>query len=236
MADDSKINSEPENNSTFKESESEENLDTEKNDDKLSVQDEVEETENTISDSEIEEDIPQTESSFEDEIDLDKEINLDDIDALQEKIRQSMSIGMEEFEEEDDDEIDSSVLKKYIVYISKDFVPLIDELSTNELSAYINDAIQKKLDLEEEQRQKGNKKRIITHIIIAILTTLIMTPILLYGAHKSMIATFENYKYSQDNFEKLYKQKFQKDKVYMRSLKYNKIHSNSSNKKSNDKN
>ena len=34
--------------------------------------------------------------------------------------------------------------------------------------------------------------------------------------------TFENYKYSQENFEKLYKQRFEKDKAYMRSVQYNK--------------
>ena len=35
----------------------------------------------------------------------------------------------------------------------------------------------------------------------------------------------ENYKYSQENFEKLYKQRFEKDNAYMRSIQYNKKHS-----------
>ena len=36
------------------------------------------------------------------------------------------------------------------------------------------------------------------------------------------MATFDNYKYSQENFEKLYKERFSKDKAYMRSIQYNK--------------
>ena len=36
------------------------------------------------------------------------------------------------------------------------------------------------------------------------------------------MATFDNYKYSQENFEKLYKSRFEKDRAYMRSIQYNK--------------
>ena len=49
-----------------------------------------------------------------------------------------------------------------------------------------------------------------------------MMPIALLLVNKTIMATFENYKYSQENFEKLYKQRFEKDKAYMRSIEYNK--------------
>ena len=39
--------------------------------------------------------------------------------------------------------------------------------------------------------------------------------------NKAIMVTFENYKYSQTNFEKLYKQRFENDRAYMRSLQYN---------------
>lgn len=127
--------------------------------------------------------------------------------------------GWEELNDE------NSVVKKYIVYVSKDFVPLMDGLTTDERSAYINDAIQRKIDTEEEISSIEKKKRILTHIIITVLTFLIFAPIALFIVHKSIMVTFENYKYSQDNFEKLYKQRFEKDRAYMRSIEYNRLHS-----------
>ncbi len=117
---------------------------------------------------------------------------------------------------------DNDVVKKYIIYISKDFIPYIDSLSVDERSAYINDAIQIKLDLEDAKKQKQKKTRLTIHVIIMILTFCFLTPIALLGVHKAIMMTFENYKYSQDNFEKLYKQRFEKDKAYIRSVQYNK--------------
>ena len=146
-----------------------------------------------------------------------------DIEKLQQRIVNNMSSEFSNWEEEDSND-ENSVLKKYIVYISKDFVPYLDNLSTNEMSAYINDAIQKKIDIEEENKSNSRKKRVATHIITAIITVILATPFLLVAAYKSIMVTFENYKYSQENFEKLYAQKFKKDRIYLRSLKYNQLH------------
>ena len=55
-----------------------------------------------------------------------------------------------------------------------------------------------------------------------ILTICLSAPFVLMGVHKAIMLTFENYKYSQENFEKLYRQRFQKDRAYMRSIQYNK--------------
>ncbi len=115
----------------------------------------------------------------------------------------------------------NDVVKKYIIYVSKEFVPYIDKLSIDERSAYINDAIQQKIDSLDEQKQKKARKDVIIHFLIAVFAFLIMTPIGLYIANKAIMATFENYKYSQDNFEKLYKHRFEKDRAYIRSLQYN---------------
>ena len=54
-----------------------------------------------------------------------------------------------------------------------------------------------------------------------ILTFIIATPLFLFLVNKSIMMTFDNYKYSQDNFEKLYKQRFFNDRAYMRSVQYN---------------
>ncbi|MBQ4646035.1 MAG: hypothetical protein IJB79_01670 [Candidatus Gastranaerophilales bacterium] len=122
----------------------------------------------------------------------------------------------------DEFDLKNSAVKKYIFYVSKDFVQYIDNLTTDERSAYINDAIQKKIDLEDEQKQKDLKSKIRNHFLIMILTIILSAPFVLFVVHKAIIATFDNYKYSQESFEKLYKDRFLKDKAYIRSVQYNK--------------
>ena len=115
----------------------------------------------------------------------------------------------------------NDVVKKYIVYVSKDFVPYIDNLTTDERSAYINDAIQQKLDSQDEEKQKIVRRNALIHFILAVVVILAVTPLGLILANKAIMATFDNYKYSQENFEKLYKHRFEHDRAYMRSLQYN---------------
>lgn len=126
---------------------------------------------------------------------------------------------------------ENSAVKKYITYISKDFIELMDEMSADERSAYINDAIQKKLDLENEQLQLEKKKATITHIILVVVTLIISMPFMLIGVNKAIMHTFDNYKYSQDNFEKLYKHRFEKEKAQIRTLQHNMLNKDSKNKK-----
>lgn len=124
---------------------------------------------------------------------------------------------------------DNSVVKKYIIYISKDFVPLIDNMSVDKRSAYINDAIQNKIDLEDEKKQKNKKIKLISHMVLMVVVFIALLPWAILGANKAIMATFENYKYSQDNFEKLYKHHFEKTRIYNRSLQYNKERKDKSN-------
>jgi len=187
--------------------------------------------------SEINKQIEEQETFEEEENIQEPQIEEDETQSLELEPQDDLAATPEEFEEENKEQTeqtqeeptqweemndDNSVVKKYIVYVSKDFVPYIDNLNTDERSAYINDAIQRKIDAEDIEKQEENKKRIKTHFIIAILTFCIMTPLALLGVNKAIMLTFENYKYSQDNFEKLYKQRFEKDRVYMRSVQYNK--------------
>ena len=128
----------------------------------------------------------------------------------------------EEISEWEEFDSKNSVVKKYIVYIAKEFIPTMDSLTTDERSAYINDAIQKKIDFEDVRKQKNKKFRLVLHFIVMIVVFVAVMPFALLGVNKVIMMTFENYKYSQDNFEKLYKQHFEKDRAYMRSLEYNK--------------
>lgn len=127
----------------------------------------------------------------------------------------------EEFEQDFEQDDEDAVVKKYIFYASKDFVPVLDNLTTDERSAYINDAIQIKIDLQDENRKKNKKKKALKHFIVMLLTCCFTLPIIMIAVHKSIMATFNNYKYTQDSFEKLYRQRFAKDKAYMRSIQYN---------------
>ena len=117
---------------------------------------------------------------------------------------------------------DNDVVKKYIVYISKDFVPYIDSLTTDERSAYINDALETKIELQSLDKQAERKRRLITHLVLTFITIFIVTPFALLGVNKAILMTFANYKYSQDNFEKLFKSRFEKNNAYIRSIEYNK--------------
>lgn len=144
-------------------------------------------------------------------------LQVSDEEPIQEEVQPKQELSpWEELDE------NNSVVKKYIFYVSKDFVPYIDKLTTDERSAYINDAIQKKIDLEDEQKQKDLKKKLTTHFVLMCLTMCLFAPVALFVAHKAIMATFDNYKYSQENFEKLYKDRFLKDRAYMRSIQYNK--------------
>ncbi len=169
---------------------------------------------------------------------MQKEVSIPEEETQEEESQETETIeeieeAIEELEEENQNETEdiskweelnsnNDVVKKYIIYISKDFVPYIDSLTVDERSAYINDAIQTKLDLEDVKKQKQKKIRLFIHLIITIITICLMTPVALLGVHKAIMMTFENYKYSQESFEKLYKQRFEKDKAYIRSVQYNK--------------
>ncbi len=142
-------------------------------------------------------------------------------EAIEELEEENESVPKEDISKWEELNADNDVVKKYIVYISKDFVPYIDSLTADERIAYINDAIQTKIDLEDIKKQKQKKIKLFIHFIIIILTFCAITPVAILGVHKAIMLTFENYKYSQENFEKLYKQRFEKDKAYIRSVKYN---------------
>jgi len=112
----------------------------------------------------------------------------------------------------------NEVVKKYIIYIARDYVPYIDRLSVDQRSAYVNDAIQKKIDYDEEEERIAKKKNLAKHIVLFILTFFIAMPFMILIIDKAIIATMENYKYSQENFEKLYKHRFEKQKAYYNAI------------------
>ena len=162
---------------------------------------------------------------------IDEDLAREELEEAQEEIQEEVeqelaqeqikSETREDFSHWEELDENNSVVKKYIFQVSKDFVSYIDNLTTDERNAFINDAIQKKFDMEDEQRQKELKNKVAIHFVIMILTICLSAPFILLMVHKAIMATFDNYKYSQENFEKLYKSRFEKDRAYMRSIQYN---------------
>ena len=107
----------------------------------------------------------------------------------------------------------NDAVKKYVIYIAKDFVPLIDSMDKDARSAFINESIQSKLQIEGKDKKWYSFVRVLRHIIVSVFTLLVAVPALFWLADKSITATVQNYEYVQKNFEKLYKEKVDREKA-----------------------
>ncbi len=196
----------------------EENFDIDKHIDKIKGQiEEVKQEENSnISDvpENILKDIPNEEPSLEgygdDENISDEAENLTDEDVQQsEEYPQTPESEWEDpFGTHENDAV-----KKYVIYIAKDLVPFVDDMDKDARSAYVNDAIELKVKMEGKDRKWHTFTTILRHIIVSVFTLLIAVPALFWIADKSITATVQNYEYVQKNFEKLYKEKADRDKA-----------------------
>ena len=108
---------------------------------------------------------------------------------------------------------ENDAVKKYVIYIAKDFVPYVDHMDKDARSAFVNESIQLKLQMEGKDRKWHAFVRVLRHIIVSVFTLLIAVPALFWLADKSISATVQNYEYVQKNFEKLYKDKAERDKA-----------------------
>ena len=108
---------------------------------------------------------------------------------------------------------ENDAVKKYVIYIAKDFVPLFNDMDKDARSAFVNESIQTKLQLEGKDRKWLAFTRILRHIIVSVFTLLVAVPALFWLADKSITATVQNYEYVQKNFEKLYKEKADRDRA-----------------------
>ena len=108
---------------------------------------------------------------------------------------------------------ENDAVKKYVIYIAKDFVPFVDHMDKDARSAFVNESIHLKLQMEGKDRKWHAFVRVLRHIIVSVFTLLIAVPALFWLADKSITATVQNYEYVQQNFEKLYKDKAERDKA-----------------------
>lgn len=117
------------------------------------------------------------------------------------------------FEEEEE----NCAVKKYIFAVSKDYVNMIDPMDLDERSAYVNEAISLMIARDKMDAKKELKLNILRHIVIAVAAVIIGVPVMFYAVNKSIDITIRNYKYTQENFEKLYREKMKKDAIIKNS-------------------
>lgn len=192
-------------------------------------QEEVKEAEEVEKAEEVEETKEETKEKAEEIKEEKQEEAKEEIENSEEKPKNEPKDELKDATEEklkEEQEEDNSPIKKYIFYVSRDFVKTIDSLSIDERTAYINDAIQMKIDSTRTISHQDKMMKIIIQAVVVFLTVCITTPIAVMIMNKAIMSTFDNYKYSQQNFEKLYKQRFENDKAYMRSIQYNQQHKN----------
>ncbi len=166
----------------------------------------------------------ETEKTSETENSLKEEPKPQDEETPQEKELRELKEKYEENSKKLDswEELNSTydIVKKYIVYINKENIEAIDNLTVDERNAFINSAIKMKFENNDIEKVKNKRAKILLHSTIMLCTAIIFMPIAVYLAHLSIVMTFKNYKYSQDNFEKLYKESFSKSPTYQKALKY----------------
>ena len=160
--------------------------------------------------------------------DTPKELQEDKTEETGEAKEEPSSENEEDKQSEEDTarwfEVDKNkgVVKKYIFSIQKDLIPLMDSMTQKDKNAYINAAIRAKVDETDKIKQRILKLKMFIHVAIIVLIFIFLTPVMIYATNQAFLLTFKNYKYSQDNFEKLYRERFLKDKAYMRSVDFNK--------------
>ncbi len=97
--------------------------------------------------------------------------------------------------------------KKFVIYIDEENVDYITSLSIQERKDIINSILREQDDERISKREDARRKKLITHLLIGIITFVVCIPLLYTLVNKCMEATIANYKRSQYNFEILYKER-----------------------------
>ena len=168
----------------------------------------VEEVSELIEENNKNETIEETENIIQETETIEEQATQELEEQLPPPPKEELSSVWEEYDK------NNAVVKKYIVNVAKENVPYIDRLSVEQRNNFINEAIQIKLEVDNEQEKLDKKKNLAKHMLLFILTFFIVMTFMILIIDKAIVATMENYKYSQENFEKLYKHRFEKQKAF----------------------
>lgn len=172
---------------------------------------------------------PVVDDDDDDDIEFDDNIN---IEALAQQLQQHVDIGdvsnlsSEDFNKEPNqpqlenqiiqpeenktnifDNFPKSDCKKYVVYITPNNVDYVDNLSIDERTELINNVISDKHSSDIKSKRLLERQRYVKHLIVVCITVIIAFPILFFTVNKSLQICISNYQQSQENFQKLYREK-----------------------------
>ena len=105
------------------------------------------------------------------------------------------------------DEFPKSECKKYVIYITPNNIDYIDSLSIDDRTELINNVLYESHNSDIKHKQLKERQKYLKHLIIVCITVIISFPILFFAVNKSLQASISNYQQSQQNFQKLYKEK-----------------------------
>lgn len=97
--------------------------------------------------------------------------------------------------------------KKFVVYIDEQNVDFITSLSIQERKDIINSILREQDDIRIARREEERRKKLVTHLLIGIITFIVFIPLLYLLVNQCLEATISNYQRSQNNFEVLYKER-----------------------------
>lgn len=172
---------------------------------------------------------PVVDDDDDDDIEFDDNIN---IEALAQQLQQHVDIAdvsnlsSEDFNKEPEqpqvenqiiqpeenktnifDNFPKSDCKKYVVYITPNNVDYVDNLSIDERTELINNVISDKHSSDIKSKRLLERQRYVKHLIVVCITVIIGFPILFFAVNKSLQICISNYQQSQENFQKLYREK-----------------------------
>lgn len=105
------------------------------------------------------------------------------------------------------DEFPKSECKKYVIYITPNNIDYVDSLSIDDRTELINNVIYESHNSDVKNKQLKERQKYLKHLIVVCITVIISFPILFFAVNKSLQASISNYQQSQQNFQKLYKEK-----------------------------
>lgn len=148
-----------------------------------------------------------------------------DIDAIQRQLQESIEKGDLPTESEDNkikeplfeikkDEQRQLVSKsqtevgskKYVIYINRDNIDFMENLSVDERKDLINKVLKEQNEISVQRKAIAEKRNLIIHVSIAVITFIIFMPLLFLGVKKASEVTITNYHQTKKNITKLYKE------------------------------
>ena len=105
------------------------------------------------------------------------------------------------------DEFPKSECKKYVIYITPNNIDYVDSLSIDDRTELINNVLYESHNSDIKNKQLKERQKYLKHLIVVCITVIISFPILFFAVNKSLQVSISNYQQSQQNFQKLYKEK-----------------------------